>query len=110
MDAERLRQRILIRKLGTEEDLRPRKLTIEEWRGMNSEVQDWHIQTNSKNVDAMLNSEMAAKEQARQNEINARAWDAKRFHERSLGHNLSAEDKAAGTGAAFQFPISAVRT
>src|SRR5262249_26033716 len=92
-----------IRKLGTEEDLRPRKLTIEEWRGMNSEVQDWHIQTNSKNVDAMLNSESAAKEKARQNEIKARAWDAKRFHERSLGHNLSAEEKAAAREQAQLF-------
>src|SRR6185295_11034023 len=61
----------------------------------NSELQDWHIATNSRNVDAMLNSEAAAKQQAQQNEINARAWDAKRFHERSLGRTLSAEEKAA---------------
>ena len=95
MDAERLKQRILVRKLGTEEDLKPRKLSIDDWRGMNAEMQEWHIATNSRNVDAMLNSEAAAKQQAQQNEINARAWDAKRFHERSLGRTLSAEEKAA---------------
>src|SRR6185369_12964168 len=81
MDAERLKQRILVRQLGTEEDLKPRKLSIEDWRGMNAELQEWHIATNGKNVDEMFNAQAAAEHQAQQNEINSEAWESKRIFE-----------------------------
>ena len=47
MDAERLKQRILVRKLGTEEDLKPRKLSIEDWRGMKDGIQKFQTDLHS---------------------------------------------------------------
>jgi hypothetical protein len=46
MDAERLKQRILVRKLG-EEDLKPRKLSIEDWRGMKDGIQKFQTDLHS---------------------------------------------------------------
>jgi hypothetical protein len=80
LDIERLKQRLL--RQGVEESaLKKRDLTYKEWHEMSSDEQDWHTLINPEAVDRALNSRAAEKQQEQENERNAEAYDARRFHE-----------------------------
>jgi hypothetical protein len=80
LDMERLKQRLL--RQGIEKSaLEKRAITYKEWQEMSSDLQDWHTLVNPEAVDRALNSRAAEKQQEQENERNAAAYDARRFHE-----------------------------
>jgi len=79
-DFERLRQK-LIKQGHSESDLAKKALTYADWKSIAPDLQEWHCAHNADAVDAALNSHAAEMHQAEENERNAEAFDARRFHE-----------------------------
>jgi hypothetical protein len=79
-DFERLKQK-LFKQGYRETDLAKKPLTYAGWTSMSPDLQEWHCVYNPDAVDAALNSQAAEKFQAEENERNAEAYDARRFHE-----------------------------